>query len=252
MKCTWLPRSRTLTPFASPLVGIAVEVGGPLLELGEVLDGLQRPLRAEQPLDVHAAQRGRVDAVAVLVGADVADGVRGGVGVAVGVAVEAGHARGCGLQAAAVVGGVELLLRKRRDQQPQAFELLGIEDVLEQLVEVRSASRACPATRRPGPAASSDRSAPETRAGRCCGRSKSRSKRVRSRPVCFLVSSISDFGKDHAARFVVRMRQREETRRPEIPPLDLLRRHRGELLPGHALGQLRRARRPAPACRATW
>ena len=42
----------------------------------------------------------------------------------------------CGFEAAAVVGGVELLLRERRDQQPQPFELLGIEDVLEQLVEV--------------------------------------------------------------------------------------------------------------------
>ena len=117
---------------------VAVEVGGALLELGEVLDGLQRPLRAEQPLDVHAAQRRRVDAVAVLVRADVADRVRRGVGVAVGVAVEAGHAL-VGLERAAVVGGVELLLRERRDQQPQALELLGIEDVLEQLVEVARA-----------------------------------------------------------------------------------------------------------------
>ena len=71
-------------------------------------------------------------------GPDVADRVRGGVGVAVGVAVEAGHAL-VGLEAAAVVGGVELLLRERRDQQPQPFELLGIEDVLEQLVEVARA-----------------------------------------------------------------------------------------------------------------
>ena len=56
---------------------IAVEVGGPLLELGEVLDALQRPLRAEQPLDVHAAQRRRVEPVAELLRADVADQVRG-------------------------------------------------------------------------------------------------------------------------------------------------------------------------------
>ena len=142
----------------------AVEIGGPLLELGEVFHGLHRPLRAEQPLDVDAAQRGRVDAMPMLVGADVADGVRGGVRVAVGVAVEAGHAL-VGLQAAAVFGGVELLLGKRRDQQPQAFELLGIEDVFEQLVEVAQRHELSLATRRPDPAASSDRSAPETRAG---------------------------------------------------------------------------------------
>ena len=68
-------------------------------------------------------------------GPDVADGVRRRVGVAVGVAVEAGDALGR-LHAPAILGEVELLLRKRRDQQPQAFELLGIEDVLEQPLEV--------------------------------------------------------------------------------------------------------------------
>ena len=54
---------------------IAVEVGGALLELGEVFDARQRALRAEELLDVHAAQRGRVDAVAELLRADVADQV---------------------------------------------------------------------------------------------------------------------------------------------------------------------------------
>ena len=81
---------------------------------------LQRPLRAEQPLDVDAAQRRRVDAVAELLRADVADQVRRAVGVAVGVAVEAGHAA-AGLDAAAVVGRVELLLRERRDAAAAAL-----------------------------------------------------------------------------------------------------------------------------------
>ena len=94
MKCTWLPRSSGFTPLRAARVVIAVEVGGALLELGEILDALQRALRSEQPLDADAAQRRRVDAVPVLVGPDVADGVRGGVGVAVGVAVEAGDALG--------------------------------------------------------------------------------------------------------------------------------------------------------------
>ena len=111
---------------------VAVEVGRPLLELGEVLDALQRPLRAEQPLDVHAAQRRRVEPVAELLRADVADQVRGAVGVAVDVAVETGHAR-ARLQRAAVVGGVELLLRERRQQQPQPFQLLRVQDAVEQL-----------------------------------------------------------------------------------------------------------------------
>ena len=121
----------------------AVEVGGPLLELGEVLHGLERALRAEQALNVHAPQRWRVDAMAMLVGPNVADRVGGGVRMAVGVTVEAGNAL-MGLQAAAVFGGVELLLGKRRDQQPQSFELLGIEDVFEQFVEVARASPVCP------------------------------------------------------------------------------------------------------------
>ena len=72
--------------------GVAVEVGGALLELGEVLDGLQGPLRPEEPLDVHAAQGRRLDAVAELLRPDVAYQVRRAVGVPVDVAVEAGDA----------------------------------------------------------------------------------------------------------------------------------------------------------------
>jgi CheY-like chemotaxis protein len=67
---------------------IAVELGGPLLELREVLDALQGPLRTEQPLDVHAAQRGRIQAVAELLRANVSHQARGPVRVAVHVAVE--------------------------------------------------------------------------------------------------------------------------------------------------------------------
>jgi hypothetical protein len=38
-------------------------MGRALLEFGEVLDRLQGALRAEEALDVHAAQRRRVDTV---------------------------------------------------------------------------------------------------------------------------------------------------------------------------------------------
>ncbi len=115
---------------------LAVEIGGALLELGEVLDRFQRPLRSEQPLDVDTAQRRRVDAVAMLIRADIADGVCRGVGVAVGMAVEARDAL-AGDQRAAVLGGIELLLRERREEQAQAFQLLGIQDALEKLLEIR-------------------------------------------------------------------------------------------------------------------
>jgi len=70
----------------------SVEVGRPLLELREVLDALEQPLRADEALDVHPAQAGRVDPAPELLRPDVADEVERGVGVAVGVAVEAGHA----------------------------------------------------------------------------------------------------------------------------------------------------------------
>jgi hypothetical protein len=54
---------------------IAVEIGRALLELREVLDALERALRAEQPLDVHPAQRRRIDPVPELLRADVSDEV---------------------------------------------------------------------------------------------------------------------------------------------------------------------------------
>jgi len=55
MKSTWL-RARG---GSRPLRGdhsIAVEIGGALLELGEILDRFQRTLRAEEPLNVDAAE----------------------------------------------------------------------------------------------------------------------------------------------------------------------------------------------------
>src|SRR5262249_59665551 len=44
---------------------ITVEVGAALLELREVFDRLERALRAEEALDVHAAQARRVDPAAM-------------------------------------------------------------------------------------------------------------------------------------------------------------------------------------------
>ena len=92
--------------------GIAVEVCRALLELGEVLDRLERALRAEEPLDIHSAQRGRINAMPVLLRADVADKMRSRVGVAVRVAVKARDAA-MRMHGAAVARHVELLLGKR-------------------------------------------------------------------------------------------------------------------------------------------
>src|SRR5258708_22554225 len=50
---------------------VAVEIGGALLELSEILDRLQGTLRAEQPLNVHAAERHRAYAMAEPLGAGI-------------------------------------------------------------------------------------------------------------------------------------------------------------------------------------
>jgi hypothetical protein len=91
--------------------------------------------RAEQALDVHTAQRRNVQAMPELLGADVPDEMRCGVRVPVGVAIEAGDAS-AGKLRAAVLGLVELLLGKRCDEQAEPFQLLRIEDAVEELVVV--------------------------------------------------------------------------------------------------------------------
>jgi hypothetical protein len=68
---------------------VAVEIGGALLELGEILDGLQSPLRAKEPLNVHATQRQRFGSVAEPLRASIRREVEGAILVSVRVAVEA-------------------------------------------------------------------------------------------------------------------------------------------------------------------
>ena len=68
---------------------VPVEIGGTLLELREILDALERPLRSEEPLNIDAAQRRSIDPMPERIGPNVTDGMRRGVGVAVCVAVEA-------------------------------------------------------------------------------------------------------------------------------------------------------------------
>src|ERR1019366_9265761 len=114
---------------------IAVEVGRALFELGKVLHGFQRTLRAEETLHVDSAQRRRLDAVAELLWTGVASEVRRTVRVSVGVAIEAGDAEARAYRSA-VLCGVILLLWKRRYQEAQPLHLLRIEDATEDLIEV--------------------------------------------------------------------------------------------------------------------
>src|SRR6202521_2677438 len=56
---------------------VTVEIRSCLFELGEILDGLERALRAEQPLDLHAAQRRSYDAMARFLRTGIRSKVRG-------------------------------------------------------------------------------------------------------------------------------------------------------------------------------
>ena len=72
-----------------------------------------------------------------LLGPDVADQVRGPVGMSVDVTVEAGHANHpVGTIGPPVLRRVELLLGKLRHEKAQAFDLLRVQDAVEDLVVV--------------------------------------------------------------------------------------------------------------------
>ena len=114
---------------------VAVKVGGAVLEFGEVLDRAQAALRAVNLLVEEAAQAHRIEPEAPLLRPVVRIEVELAGRVAVDMAVQAGDAE-AGLGALAVVGGVEFFLRERRQQQAQAVELHGREEVFEEAMEI--------------------------------------------------------------------------------------------------------------------
>ena len=116
---------------------VAIEVGRALLELSEVLHRLEGALRPEEALDIHAAECRRIDPVPELLRPDVPDQVRGPVGVAVHVAIKAGHPdHPVGAIRPPVLGRIELLLGELRDQKAQTFELLRVQETVESLVVI--------------------------------------------------------------------------------------------------------------------
>ena len=183
-------------------------------------------------LDVHAAQARRIDPVAERLRPGVAGEVRGGVGMTIGVAVEAGDpaARADG---AAVFRGIELLLRKGREQEPQALELLGIKDAVEQgevIVERDHVAL---------------RHVAEVRAGgEKNRRGEFRQKVIGQVEIEVEPSQIAlllplEFvddkpGKQHAALGMIRVWQRHETRGEKILRPDLLGRQRRQPIPREA------------------
>lgn len=73
--------------------------------------------------------------MAKLLRPDISDQMGGCIGMSVRMTLKAHDATARSLRTP-VAGLIELLLRKRRDQQPQAFELFRIQNAVEEFVEV--------------------------------------------------------------------------------------------------------------------
>ena len=135
MKWTWLPRSSTLTPFFVAITGSPSKYAARCSN--SVKSSTVFSARCEPNSRCTFTPRSdrRVDAVPELLRPYVSHQVSGAVGVAVGVAIEAGDAA-ARMLAAAILRLVELLLRKRRQQQAEAFDLLRVEQAVKELIVV--------------------------------------------------------------------------------------------------------------------
>ena len=234
MKWTWLPRSSGLIPLAAADTWSPSKYAARCSNSVKSSIALQRPLRAEQPLDVDAAQARRVDAAAVRLRPDVAHQVGRRRGVAVDVAVEAGHAlHAGGLLRLAVGRGVELLLRELRDQQAHALQVLGVQDALEDLLEVlhrhhlplRDVAQVRPRGQEDG-----RRELGQEVLGQ-----------VEIEVEALQAGQLLDLHlrEDHAAHLVLGVGQGQEALGEQALLADLVGRHLGQLLPGHPLRQPR-------------
>src|ERR1700675_2522186 len=92
------------------------EIRSALLELSKIFNGLESTLGPEETLDVHASERRSLDAMSELLWANVTDFMGGAICAAIRVAVEAGYAEAW-FFGSTIFGCVELLLRKRREQE---------------------------------------------------------------------------------------------------------------------------------------
>src|SRR5689334_19869180 len=104
-------------PFLDGVNLVSVEIGRSLLKFGEVLDGTQAALGTMNLLIEDTAEAGGVQPEPALLRSHVGVQMELTSRVAVDMAVQAGDAE-ARIFTLPIVGGVELFLRKRRDEQP--------------------------------------------------------------------------------------------------------------------------------------
>jgi len=218
-------------PFFRGQHSIAIKIRSTLLEFGEILDRLQGPLRAKEPLNVQATQRYCLDAVAEPLGAGIGREVRGAVLVAVRMAIKASRTL-AGYLGTAIVGCVELLLWKGRQQQAQPFQLSRGKNAVEQLVVIGQRDQlALRDIAQIGAWGQIHRR-------RKLGQEVIRQIKIQIEPlqvsaVLLLDRVDQEVRKDKAALGMVGVRQGIEPLRIEVLVADLVWAHRGQPLPGH-------------------
>jgi len=156
--------------------------------------------------------------------------------MAVGMAVEAGDAA-ARLLRAAILGLVELLLRKRRQQQAQTLDLLGIEDAVEQLVVIVDGDQlALRDVTQVGPRGQ------EHRWGEfgqeMVGNVELEVEAGEIASLLLLDFLDLELREHHAAFRMIGMGQRIKSRREEVPVANFRRTHARQLIPGRSRRQL--------------
>src|SRR5690554_3881155 len=111
-----------MLPLARRTDMVAIEIGGMLLELGEILDRPQRTLRAVDLLVEHAAQTWRIEPKAGRPWPHIRRVMEGAIAVEIGMTIEAGNTPML-FSCLAILGLVEFLLRERREQKAQPLHL---------------------------------------------------------------------------------------------------------------------------------
>jgi hypothetical protein len=109
---------------------ITIEIRSALLELREIFNTLQRSLRPEQSLDVHASQTRSIQTVAKFLRSYIPNQMRPRISMPVRMAIEAGHSP-VWLFGPTIFGCVELLLRKWGKEETKALQLFRIQNAIE-------------------------------------------------------------------------------------------------------------------------